>query len=288
MKFALASDIHLEFGNIILENTENADVLILSGDICVAKDLKDKDSPNVLGENNMSNRIHKFFEICCTNFPNVIYIMGNHEHYHGDIETTYSILKDKLQHLSNLHILENEHIELHDFIFFGGTLWTDMNKEDPMTLAVVKQYMNDYGYIKDSSLEVSFKTFDDDGAVSFKKRDGHFSPERSMEIHRNFLRKLKEVIDNNSNKKIFVVGHHAPTKLSTKPRYKEDYHVNGAYSSDLSEFMLDHPQIKYWTHGHTHDEFDYMIGSTRVMCNPRGYDGYEDRSYHFKLKFVEV
>ena len=38
MKFALASDIHLEFGDIELNNTEGADVLILSGDICVAKD----------------------------------------------------------------------------------------------------------------------------------------------------------------------------------------------------------------------------------------------------------
>lgn len=26
-----------------------------------------------------------------------------------------------------------------------------------------------------------------------------------------------------------------------------------------------------WVHGHTHDSFDYMIGSTRVLCNPRGY-----------------
>jgi predicted phosphodiesterase len=36
MKIALASDIHLEFGPISLENEENAEVLILSGDICVA------------------------------------------------------------------------------------------------------------------------------------------------------------------------------------------------------------------------------------------------------------
>ena len=39
MKVALASDIHLEFQDIILKNTENAEVLILSGDILVAEDL---------------------------------------------------------------------------------------------------------------------------------------------------------------------------------------------------------------------------------------------------------
>ena len=39
MKIALASDLHLEFADIILKNTDGADVLLLAGDICVAKDL---------------------------------------------------------------------------------------------------------------------------------------------------------------------------------------------------------------------------------------------------------
>ena len=50
MKIALASDVHLEFGQLEINNTENADVLILSGDICVAKDLNDRADVNILGE----------------------------------------------------------------------------------------------------------------------------------------------------------------------------------------------------------------------------------------------
>ena len=88
--------------------------------------------------------------------------------------------------------------------------------------------------------------------------------------------------------KVVVVGHHAPSKLSTKPAYERDVLMNGAYSSDLSEFILDHPRIKLWTHGHTHNDFDYMIGSTRIVCNPRGYDGYESRADDFKLVTVEI
>jgi hypothetical protein len=64
--------------------------------------------------------------------------------------------------------------------------------------------------------------------------------------------------------------------------------MNGGYSSDLSAFILDNPQIKLWTHGHTHEDFDYMLGSTRIVCNPRGYDGYEDRADNFTLKYVDV
>jgi hypothetical protein len=64
--------------------------------------------------------------------------------------------------------------------------------------------------------------------------------------------------------------------------------MNGGYSSDLSQFILDNPQIKLWTHGHTHETFDYVIGETRIFCNPRGYIGYENRADEFKLKTVEL
>jgi hypothetical protein len=80
---------------------------------------------------------------------------------------------------------------------------------------------------------------------------------------------------------VVVVTHHSPSKLSTKPKYQHDTIMNGAYSSDLSDFILDNPQIKVWTHGHTHDFFDYMVGSTRVICNPRGYKYYEERADEF-------
>jgi hypothetical protein len=26
-----------------------------------------------------------------------------------------------------------------------------------------------------------------------------------------------------------------------------------------------------WSHGHTHDSFDYTVGRTRVLSNPKGY-----------------
>jgi hypothetical protein len=64
--------------------------------------------------------------------------------------------------------------------------------------------------------------------------------------------------------------------------------MNGAYSSSLDEYIMDHPQIKLWTHGHTHEDFDYMLRSTRVVCNPRGYIKYEERADNFQLKTVEI
>jgi predicted phosphodiesterase len=281
MKFAVCSDLHLEFGDLILKNEENADVLILSGDICVAKEMPFSDSEK-------GQRFLDFFKRCAFQFPNVIYIMGNHEHYHGDFAKSYDQLKVALAELPNIHVMEKEFVTFGDVTFVAGTLWTDMNKEDPSTLYGIKGYMNDYQIIYDSSEVVNYKTFDDEGKPTFKTRHAKFTPEKSVIEHKAMLKLIDDVCSGLPNEKIVVVGHHAPSKLSTKPQYENDVMVNGAYSSDLSEFILDRPQIKVWTHGHTHHNFDYMLGSTRIVCNPRGYINYEGQADEFKLQYVEV
>ena len=98
--------------------------------------------------------------------------------------------------------------------------------------------------------------------------------------HRHMLGYIKTVVAERSDEKFVVVGHHSPSFQSVHEGYKTEYLMNGAYHSDLSEFILDRPQIKLWTHGHTHHPFDYMIGETRIVCNPRGYesDGYSEET----------
>lgn len=299
MKIALASDVHLEFGQLEINNTENADVLILSGDICVAKDLNDRADVNILGESHKSNRYHAFFQKCSEEFKHVVYIAGNHEHYHGDFATSIPRICEKLAYLRNIHFLDKEFVTFDDVTFVGGTLWTDMNKEDPHTLYSIKGYMNDYQIIKNSNNVVNFKTpiygTKEDGSTDYmnvlsydrKTRPATFSPEDSVEDHKALLKFIDETTIG-AQEKFVVVGHHAPSKLSTKPQYEKDVMVNGAYSSDLSEFILDRPQIKAWTHGHTHHKFDYMIGSTRIICNPRGYIDYEPDAEFFELQYFEV
>lgn len=307
MKIALASDVHLEFGTISFTNDENADVLVLSGDICTEADLGERDVYNVMGEHTRSAKYHTFFQECSARFPTVIYIAGNHEHYNGDYGKTIAGLKTKLAYLKNLHVLDREFIEVGDTMFFGGTLWTDMNKEDPNTLYGIRKMMNDFRIVKDSSHMVTYKAFipkdkpvgmtDEDWlkvpyekrhTTEFKERVGSLLPETVVEEHKSYLKILGEAIASRPEMKWIVCGHHSPSKLSTKPQYESDWLMNGGYSSDLSEFMLDRPQIKLWTHGHTHHNFDYMIGSTRIVCNPRGYINYEHQADVFQLQYFTV
>jgi len=300
MRIAVCSDIHLEFGPIELKNTDNADVLVLSGDICVAKDLMARDSYNLRGDHDRSNKYQTFFEGCGSNFPNVIYIMGNHEHYNGDFTKSYKHLKEHLGYIKNLHILDKETVRIGDMTFIGGTLWTDMNKEDPLTLHGIRRMMNDFRCVMNSNNMVTYKVPEyaklENGETdyskvvktTFKEREALFTPEDAVVDHKAMVEYIRQVVAENPTHRYVVCGHHAPSKSSTKPRYEKEHLMNGGYSSSLDEFILDHSQIKLWTHGHTHEEFDYMIGSTRIVCNPRGYINYEDRADQFELKTFEI
>jgi DNA repair exonuclease SbcCD nuclease subunit len=108
-----------------------------------------------------------------------------------------------------------------------------------------------------------------------------YAPMSSRDVvgrHARTLQYFRSVLAEQHDKKFVVVGHHSPSFQSVHETYKDEQLMNGGYHSDLSEFILDHPQIKLWTHGHTHHPFDYMIGETRIVCNPRGYenDGYNE------------
>jgi Icc-related predicted phosphoesterase len=85
-----------------------------------------------------------------------------------------------------------------------------------------------------------------------------------------------------------VALHHAPSSESVAEWFKGDTLMNGNFYTDLSEFILDRPQIALWTHGHIHTPSDYMMGDTRIVCNPRGYKGHDPHADHFQLKFLEI
>lgn len=278
MKIAVCSDLHLEFGELTIKNTENADLLVLSGDILLANAVKNEPetvtSPYqpisrnaVLGINS-----REFMLQCSQEFPKVVYVAGNHEFYHGKWNKSLDILRDFCSNYGNVHFMENDHIVYQDVNIVGFTLWTNLNKNDPITAYELRNYMNDYRQI----------TFDGE---HYRKLD----PEDTFIRHKNSLEYLRKLLTSTGeHDKFVVVGHHAPSKQSTHPRYKQEYHINGGYSSDLDSFIEEFPKIKLWTHGHTHEEFDYMIGSTRIVCNPRGYIGYESRANQFALKYVEI
>jgi len=144
MKIQLASDLHLEFADINIKNTTGADVLILSGDILVADDLRNQPADLSLadipeegyGRARRALRYRDFFLRVSFQFKHVIYVMGNHEHYHGKFDKSAEIIRDTLGYLNihNVHLLDRDTKLIDGIHFIGGSMWTDCNKGDPMTL----------------------------------------------------------------------------------------------------------------------------------------------------------
>lgn len=267
MKIKLVSDLHLEFSDYNVTNNDGCDVLILGGDIMVAADLHDHPAfdfnpyshgafEDLSRKQQRVARFRDFLKRCSFQFPHVIYVMGNHEFYHGRFYDSIQHMRDECAKFPNIYLLENDTKVIDDVTFIGATLWTDMNKGDPLTMHAIEGMMNDFRIIRND-----------------KRNFAAMSARDVVSRHARTLQYFRSVLAEQHDKKFVVVGHHSPSFQSVHETYKTEYLMNGGYHSDLSEFIMDHPQIKLWTHGHTHHPFDYVIGETRIVCNPRGYEG---------------
>lgn len=254
----LVSDLHLEFG---YQELPGGDVLILAGDICEARTLrKEFHQTKVLDRVPGAFKAYDFFYSECAKYKKVFYVMGNHEHYHGRFDKTYNELKSMLP--ENVTLLEDQCELYEDVLFVGSTLWTDMNKGDPLSVYAIKNMMSDYRVIQNFYPEKSL----------YHK----LTPEHTVAVHRRSKEYLKTILELNRDKPVVVITHMAPSFASVNEKYQHETATNGGYASELSEFILDNDNIKVWVHGHMHDPVDYKIGDTRVLSNPRGYTPWED------------
>ena len=224
-------DLHLEF-NPPLNIFEDigGDILILAGDIIDGK-LK---GLNIL-------------EYIASKYNHVIMIMGNHEHYKGKFTLTYSKLKANLP--SNIHLLQNEVIEIDGQRFLGCTLWSWMNEVDSY---FAKVRMNDYRVVRTGPKHEPW----------LRK----LSPMDTISDHMQSALWLEGSVREGD----IVITHHAPSFKSCNT----DYEGNTAYATDLSDIILDN-KPKYWIHSHLHDRVCYKIGDTTILSNPYGYYEHE-------------
>lgn len=282
MKIQVVSDLHLEFEDIDIPNAGGTDVLILSGDILVGEYLHEypkSDSLWDLGSNCRpgrtqicAERFRDFLDRVSQAFPQVIYVAGNHEFYHGKFHGTLKDLREECDRFANISFLEQDTQVIDDVMFVGATVWTDCNRGDPQTQYALSDMMNDFRIIRNDRENYT------------KLRPNHI-----MKRHVETMDYFRDVIDAaGSDQKVVVVGHHAPTYKSIHPKYANERLMTGGYASDLSEFILDRPQIRLWTHGHVHNACDYQVGDTRVFCNPRGYASAGEETGWNPLEVVEV
>lgn len=258
MFISLVSDLHLDISGF--QEMPGGDVLILAGDICEAKELgKEFHSTKSLDRKPGAFPCYDFFHYECAKYKKVFYVLGNHEHYRGRFDKTKEFIQSMMP--DNVTVLEDEVVEYEGVMFMGSTLWTNLNNGDSLTMYHIKQMMNDYRVIQ----------FHDTVKNVYHK----LPPEVTFKTHVHTMQYFREMLSIHRDKPFVVITHHAPSFMSTPPRFKHEHTMNGGYASDLSEDILDNENIRVWVHGHMHDPVDYRIGETRVLSNPRGYVPYE-------------
>jgi Icc-related predicted phosphoesterase len=106
------------------------------------------------------------------------------------------------------------------------------------------------------------------------RRDPSYSKMRSIDthiMHKESLKWLEKSLNESTTKTNVVITHHAPSIKSIPEKYQNEL-ISAGFASNLEAFILK-TKPNLWIHGHVHDAFDYYLGETRVICNPKGYPG---------------
>lgn len=121
MRINYFSDVHLEFGDQALPNTD-ADIVVAAGDIGVYKQgvewLKKIDKP-------------------------VLYVAGNHEFYNNQYQKVLETLR-KVCAGSNIIFLEQDQVVIQGVRFLGCTLWTDLYIDGEEKAEAIGKSLNDF------------------------------------------------------------------------------------------------------------------------------------------------
>lgn len=244
MKFQIASDIHLEVLEIdkgfnpkddetfrfIIE--PQAPILILAGDIT---------SPH-------AKCTIPFLDWCSRNFKHTFWVMGNHEYYTSIVMKKEDIL-EKYYSLCphNVHILNNETYQIDNTLFVGTTLWSNIPEQDDLE---IQHRINDYRMI-----------YNADG-----RRICPAETRAEFQKNMNFL---ETTIEDNPDKQIVIISHHAPLNRGTSYADFEGEATNGAYATDIH--LKNDSNVRYWIYGHTHHNAKIKRGNYTVISNQMGY-----------------
>ena len=254
MKIQIFSDLHLDVYPIKpITIMPGVDLVIVAGDTCEG----------------VLHAFEHLRRIVPMDIP-IVMVLGNHEFYRRFIPDELALA---LAHAGafNLHILNGTALELGGARFVGATLWTD------------------YGIFGEANktrvMNACAKGMNDHRLIGWQKKPWRrFRPQEAALLHHRSKAAITETLAAPFAGPTVVVSHHAVHWDSIHPQFRNDL-VTGAFVSDLAE-LIETYQPTLWVHGHVHNSSDYLVGETRVLCNPHGY-GTENPNFDGAL-VVEV
>ncbi len=217
----------------------SSDVVICAGDIGVLNNL---------------DTLEKYFDDVWKTTDNVIWILGNHEFYHGEYDECLRIAQDFAK-ARGIHLLDEaigtENLEIDGVTFWGSTLWTDFNSNDWFAKNRVGRNLNDFHVVNKERFDGKFT---------------NFNTEDALEINVRTREKINWDAD-------VVITHHVPALIEHR-RFPLDDITYGFCNTGLEE-QIKASNIKFWVYGHNHDSMYIQdkerFGDTILLSNQQGY-----------------
>ena len=246
MKIQLLSDTH--HSPYFLD--ENADLIIHCGDF----------------GNGLAGAID-FHRRCKALGKPYVFVLGNHDFYHSNIQETY----DEIKRLKLNCLFENEIFEFSGWTFVGGTLFSNFRQNTATPLeheqykAVANNGVADFQLIYDYSANGK-------GERIVKAADYIAFFERQLAWINQFLGKPKTV----------VITHFPPSTACQDPQFTGSL-LNPYFINDI-----DVSGFNYWFSGHTHSAFNLLHQGCQLVINPLGYPHEQGRNGFIPDLLIEL
>jgi Icc-related predicted phosphoesterase len=255
MKLWLFSDLHLRDAGadprFVIPSVPDADVCVVPGDVIAG----DPEAGVWWLDKHVGDHMP------------VVLVLGNHEFYSRvDSMERLRILAGRaaVRTGGRVSVLDDMAVTIGGYRFLGSTLWYDLAifGTDPEAMAHAARgaaSLNDSNLIRRDDASTALWTPADARRQNLASKAWIESELAASDLP------------------VVVVTHHAPHPNSIAPQYRDDRSTAG-FVSDLSSVIARY-RPALWAHGHTHTSFDYEIGGTRIVCNPRGYGRENERGF---------
>ena len=271
IKIDFVSDLHFEINGSAMElkfPQTRGDYMVLVGDMLPYRMLHN--------QNEALDEFINFIRTECRDYKKVFWVPGNHEYYRHQFSDVG--INDIIPKILDEHVLlvNNKWTILGTTPVYFGTLWTDMDRGNPLIIEAVQRSMNDYRIIyKDPKHKHPIR-----GTDTIKVFEEQL---KMCEMHSGCAGCLCDYV------RPVIFTHHGPSLQShNTERYGKNDPIMYGYLSDLDERILGYQNPpSHWIHGHTHSSVDYMIGDTRILGSMYGYVG-RDRMFREVLEVGQI